>query len=178
MYPDARNAFAFPELLDEGRRRAADFPNVSFVEGDVAQLDLDSGSFDVAATLRTLHHVSRPERAVAELARVTRLGGFVLIVDQIAPADPLAAVELDRFERARDPSHTRTLADADIRGLFDVNGLVLERSERAIHRRELGPYLDLAGCTGEAADAARALSPGGPEAYTAETAWYVLVKPA
>ena len=115
---------------------------------------------------------------LAELTRVTAPGGRILVEDQIAPADPLAALELDRFERARDPSHTRTLADADIRGLFDVNGLVLERSERAIHRRELGPYLDLAGCTGEAADAARALSPGGPEAYTAETAWYVLVKPA
>ena len=165
-----------PELLDAARPRAPE--NATFVEGDATALPFDNGYFDLSGTRRTLHHVRRPELVLAELTRVTAPGGRILVEDQIAPADPLAALELDRFERARDPSHTRTLADADIRGLFDVNGLVLERSERAIHRRELGPYLDLAGCTGEAADAARALSPGGPEAYTAETAWYVLVKPA
>jgi SAM-dependent methyltransferase len=164
-----------PELLEEGRRRAVDFPNVTFLEGDVARLDLDSGSFDLAATLRTLHHVRRPERAVAELARVTRLGGSVLIVDQIAPADPLAAVELDRFERARDPSHTRTLPDVDVRSLLEANGLVLRESRFDREPRELEPYLDLAGCEGEAREMARALAPPG---YTATVAWYLAVKPA
>ena len=165
-----------PELLDAARRRAPE--NATFVEGDATALPFDDGYFDLSGTRRTLHHIRRPELVLAELTRVTAPGGRILVEDQIAPADPLAALELDRFERARDPSHARTLADADIRGLFDVNGLVLERSERAIQRRELGPYLELAGCAGEAADAARALSPGGPEAYTAETAWYLLVKRA
>jgi hypothetical protein len=39
------------------------------------------------------------------MARVTRPAGLVLVVDQIVPADPLEALELDRFERARDPTH-------------------------------------------------------------------------
>src|SRR5439155_388258 len=114
------------------------------VEGDATALPFDDGYFDLSGTRRTLHHIRRPELVLAELTRVTAPGGRILVEDQIAPADPLAALELDRFERARDPSHARTLADADIRGLFDVNGLVLERSERAIQRRELGPYLELA----------------------------------
>ena len=50
--------------------------------------------------------------SISEMARVTRIGGRVLVIDQIAPVDPLAAIELDRFERARDPSHTRLLPDA------------------------------------------------------------------
>ena len=33
------------------------------------------GTFDLAGCARTLHHVQRPELAIAELARVTRLGG-------------------------------------------------------------------------------------------------------
>jgi len=148
--------------------------NATFVEGDAASLPFEDGYFDLAGTRRTLHHMRRPELAIAELARVTARGGHVVVEDQIAPADPLAAIDLDRFEQARDPSHTRTLADADFRGLFDANGLVLERAERAIHRRELSPYLELAGCTGEDAERARALSPGGPDAYTAETVWFVL----
>src|SRR5206468_4375611 len=114
-----------PELLERARAKAP--ANVTFVEGNATSLPFESGSFDLSCTRRTLHHIARPELVLAELTRVTAPGGRILVEDQIAPADPLAALELDRFERARDPSHTRTLADADIRGLFDVNGLVLER---------------------------------------------------
>ena len=161
-------------LLERARANAP--ANVSFVEGDATSLPFDAGSFDLACTRRTLHHIARPERAVAELARVTKPGGRVFVDDQIAPVDPLAALELDRFERARDPSHTRTLPDIDFRHLFEANDLVLLQSRFQSHRRELGYYLELAGCEGDAAERARALSPDGPEAYVAESAWYLLRK--
>jgi hypothetical protein len=101
-----------------------------------------------------------------------------LVDDQIAPVDPLVALELDRFERARDPSHTRTLPDTDLRSLFDANELVLLRTHFQTHTRKLDYYLDLAGCEGEARERARALSPGGPDAYVAESGWYLLQKRA
>jgi ubiquinone/menaquinone biosynthesis C-methylase UbiE len=164
-----------PELLEHARLNAP--ANVTFVEGDATSLPFEAGSFDLACTRRTLHHILRPERAVAELARVTASGGRVFVDDQIAPVDPLAALDLDRFERARDPSHTRTLPDIDFRQLFEANGLVLLQTRFQTHRRELDYYLDLAGCEGEARERARQLSPGGPEAYVAESAWYLLRKP-
>ena len=165
-----------PELLDEARKRAQEHPNVEVREADATALAFGDAEFDLAGSLRTLHHVARPELVVSELVRVTRPGGYVLVVDQIAPIDPLAALELDRFERARDPSHTRTLPDTDMRGFFDANNLVLRRAEFETDRRELEPYLDLAGCEGEARDRARALAGGGP-AYTATIGWYLLLKP-
>ncbi len=164
-----------PELLEHARANAP--ANVSFVEGDATSLPFEAGSFDLACTRRTLHHIAHPERAVSELTRVTASGGRVFVDDQIAPVDPLAALDLDRFERARDPSHTRTLPDIDFRQLFEANGLVLLQSRFQTHRRELDYYLDLAGCEGEAREGARQLSPGGPEAYVAESAWYLLRKP-
>jgi ubiquinone/menaquinone biosynthesis C-methylase UbiE len=164
-----------PELLDRARSVGGEFPNVSFLEGDATRLDFSSGSFDLAGSLRTLHHVARPELVVAELARVTRLDGRVLVVDQIAPVDPLAAVELNRFERARDPSTARVLADVDLRGLFEANGLVLLRSEREVVHSDLDSYLELAGCVGDAREQARALAPPG---YHGEYGWYLLTKPA
>jgi ubiquinone/menaquinone biosynthesis C-methylase UbiE len=164
-----------PELLQRARVNAP--ANVSFVEGDATALPFEQGSFDLACCRRTLHHIARPERAVAELARVTVSGGRVFVDDQIAPVDPLTALDLDRFERARDPSHTRALPDIDFRQLFEANGLVLLRSRFQTHRRELDHYLDLAGCEGEARERARQLSPGGPDAYVAESAWYLLRKP-
>jgi ubiquinone/menaquinone biosynthesis C-methylase UbiE len=162
-----------PELLEQARRLNT-FENVSFVEGDVTQLPFERASFDFAGTLRTLHHVPRPEVAMGELVRVTRPGGTVLVVDQIAPNDPLLAFELNRFEHARDPTHTRALADVDFRQLFEMNGLVLQRAEITEEPRDLDPYLDLAGCEGEARERARALAPTG---YTAGVAWYLLRRP-
>jgi ubiquinone/menaquinone biosynthesis C-methylase UbiE len=163
-----------PELLELAQRHAGEFPNVSFVEGDAASLPFEGGSFDLACSLRTLHHIARPELAVAELVRVTRPGGRVLVIDQIAPVDPLAAVELNRFERARDPTHTRALADVDLRGLFEANGLVIRRTTFETEPRDLESYLDLAGCEGEAREQARALVPPG---YAATLGWYLAVKP-
>ncbi len=162
-----------PELLEQGRKRAERFPNVSFVEGDATKLPFELASFDLSGSLRTLHHIARPELAVAELARVTRLGGRVLVVDQIAPVDPLAALELNAFERARDPSHARALADIDLRHLFEANGLVLLRGEYEREPRDLDSYLELAGCEGEARERAATLAPPN---YTAELGWYLLEK--
>lgn len=164
-----------PELLE--RARASAPANVTFVEGDLTNLPFDEFSFDLSCSRRTLHHIARPELAVAELVRVTVPGGRVFVDDQIAPVDPLAAMELDRFERTRDPSHTRTLPDIDLRQLFEANGLVLERTNFQTHRRELDYYLDLAGCEGDRRERAAQLSPGGPAAYTAESGWYLLRKP-
>lgn len=161
-----------PELLKLARERAPS--NVTFVEADAEHLPFDDDSFDLAGTLRTLHHVTRPELALAELVRVTRRGGRLLVVDQIAPVDPLAALAVDRFERARDPGHTRLLPDIDLRQLFEANGLVLVRDRRDVERRQLGDYLDLAGCAGEERERALALAPEGRDFYTATLAWYLL----
>jgi SAM-dependent methyltransferase len=164
-----------PELLQAARRDAP--ANATFVEGDATALPFESFSFDLACSRRTLHHVSRPELALAELGRVAKPGGRVFVDDQIAPVDPLLAFELDRFERRRDPSHHRTLSDGDFRDLFAANDLVLVRSKRFTHKRELDFYLGLAGCTGEEAERTKDLSPGDREHYVAESSWYLCAKP-
>ena len=162
------------ELLALARERAKGIANVEFVEGDAERLPFDDDSFDLAGTLRTLHHVPHPERVLAELTRVTRPGGRLLVIDQIAPVDPLDALAVDRFERARDPGHTRLLPDVDLRQLFEANGLVLVRERQDVERRPLEAYLDLAGCTGDARDHAASLAPEGADAYTAVLGWYLL----
>ncbi len=115
------------DYLEAGRALAPE--NVRFLEGDATALPFEYGAFDIAACLRLLHHVRRPELAVSELARVTRPGGRLFVADQIGSIDPLRSLELDRFERLRDPSHQRLLPDADIRGFLDANDLVLISSE-------------------------------------------------
>lgn len=162
-----------PELLEEARRRAP--ANMTVLEADATALPFPDDSFDLVGTLRTFHHIERPELVIAEIARVTRPGGTVVVVDQLAPNDPLEAIELDRFERTRDPSHTRLLPDADFDGFFDANRLDLRRREVVREPRDLEPYLDVAGCEGEARDQAQGLAPAG---YTAEIGWYLCLKHA
>lgn len=174
LAPHVREVIAVeidPELAERARADAP--PNVEVVTGDGEQLPFESFAFDVTGTLRTLHHTRRPELLVAELARVTRPGGTILVADQLAPVDPLEALELNRFERARDPSTTRLLADADLRGLFDSNELHLRRELVTEEPRDLDAYLDLAGCEGADRERVRSLAPSG---YAATVGWYVLAR--
>jgi SAM-dependent methyltransferase len=159
------------EMAERAREDAP--ANVEVVVADAERLPFESFTFDLAVTARTLHHTPRPELLVAELARVTRLGGTLLVVDQLAPVDPLAAFELNRFERARDGSTTRVLSDGDLRALFDANGLVLRRDLIVHEQRDLERYLDLAGCDGFERERARSLAPAG---YEGVVGWYVLGK--
>jgi ubiquinone/menaquinone biosynthesis C-methylase UbiE len=163
-----------PELLALARERATALSNVELIEADGTALPFPAESFDLAATLRTLHHVARPELVLAELTRVTRIGGRVLVVDQLGPVDPLEGIELDRFERARDPTHTRLLPEIDLRQLFEANSLALLRERYDDERRELGAYLDLADCLGDAREKALKLAPQGRDAYAARLGWYLL----
>ncbi len=59
----------------------ADYRHVSFKEGLAEELPLASGSVDVAMCHMLLHHVVSPRTVLAELRRVVRSGGYVLIID-------------------------------------------------------------------------------------------------
>jgi ubiquinone/menaquinone biosynthesis C-methylase UbiE len=145
----------------------------TFVVGDAESLDFLYGDFDLVGCLRVLHHVRRPELVVSELARVTQPGGRILLVDQLGDVDPIRSLELDRFERVRDPTHTRLLPDADIRGYLDANDLTVVANEVLREHREMEQYLDLVGLEGEARERVARMA---PKSYDVELGWYVAVK--
>ncbi len=161
------------EFLEAGRQLAP--ANVRFVEGDATALPFTYATFDIAACVRVLHHVRRPELAVSELVRVTRPGGRVLIADHLGSVDPLRSLEMDRFERLRDPSHQRLLPDADIHGFLDANDLVLLTHEVTRERVDLEQRLELADVPEEERERLRGLAPGS--LFEIEVGWYVARKP-
>lgn len=159
------------DLVDVAREHAP--PGCTFVVGDAEALPFPYGDFDLVGCLRVLHHVRRPELVVAEIARVTRPGGTILLADQLGDVDPMRSLELDRFERARDPSHTRLLPDADIRGYLDANDLVVVANEMVRERRDMERYLDVAGLEGDARERVARMAPA---VYEVEMGWYVARK--
>ena len=69
-------------MLEQARVRLEDAPaRVELVKGTATNTGLDSDRFDAVRTERVLMHVAHPIDALAELARVTRPGGRVVLVE-------------------------------------------------------------------------------------------------
>jgi SAM-dependent methyltransferase len=58
-----------------------DGSTVRYITGDVTGLDFPDRTFDGVRCERVLQHLAEPDRAIVELARVTRPGGRVCLVD-------------------------------------------------------------------------------------------------
>ena len=69
------------DMIDAARRRLADAPNVDLRQGDLESLPIDSAQLDAAVLALVLHHAPDPTRALTEVARVTKEGGRVLVID-------------------------------------------------------------------------------------------------
>jgi ArsR family transcriptional regulator len=57
--------------------------NVELAEADIASLPLPDDSADAAVANMVLHHATDPAAMIAEMARVTRPGGWVGITDEV-----------------------------------------------------------------------------------------------
>ncbi|MBN2563069.1 MAG: metalloregulator ArsR/SmtB family transcription factor [Phycisphaerae bacterium] len=79
-----------PTMLECARRRLAgrDGRNVTFHQGSLSQLPIRDEACDLAVACLVLHHVPEPDVALAEMHRIVRPGGRVLIVEQEAHEDP------------------------------------------------------------------------------------------
>jgi SAM-dependent methyltransferase len=115
-----------PAMLAQARTLAAEagLSNVTFREGDVAHLPWADGTFSVSVSRFAFHHFERPGAVLAEMRRVTRPGGRVVVCDLTASDDPAKAAAFHRIEMLRDPSHVRALTLAELEELFAGAGLV------------------------------------------------------
>jgi ubiquinone/menaquinone biosynthesis C-methylase UbiE len=69
-------------MLREAQQRGGEMAGrVSFCRGDVHHLPFAEGSFDRCRADRTFQHLPKPRRALAEMIRVTKPGGRLLIVE-------------------------------------------------------------------------------------------------
>jgi ArsR family transcriptional regulator len=71
-------------MLQAAKKRLRSLPNVDLRRGDLEALPVDSGRLDLAIVALVLHHLARPELALAEARRVLKPGGRILVVDMLA----------------------------------------------------------------------------------------------
>jgi ubiquinone/menaquinone biosynthesis C-methylase UbiE len=94
-----------PAMLDQARaaQARAGIGNVTWVEGDAARMPFADGAFSLVTCSSAFHHFEKPAAILAEMVRVCRGGGRIVVSDVTPDADKAAAY--DRMERMRDPSH-------------------------------------------------------------------------
>lgn len=104
------------------RQRQQKLENLDWAVGDAVPLPYTDNSFSLVLTRYSFHHLLAPERALAEMIRVCRPGGRVMVADVAMERDKSAAY--DRLEIMRDPSHTHALTNEEFSGLFENSGLL------------------------------------------------------
>lgn len=135
-----------PAFLQLARKRASEqgLGNVRLLCADATAMPIRSGSFDVAVSGYSFHHMREPLRALRELARVLGPGGRVALADIYAPdgCDPEVG---DRIERVRDESHVHTFTPAEFCRTLEMAGFGIRETESIERPRRFSDWMRVAG---------------------------------
>lgn len=80
-----------PGMIAEGARRHGDAPGLSFVEADATALPFADAEFDAVTISFGLRNVDDPRAALAEMRRVAKPGGRLVVCEFSHPRYPLFA---------------------------------------------------------------------------------------
>ena len=113
-----------PAMLSVGKSEAGKkhLDNMTFVLGDAAELPFPNGSFDIVLSRLAFHHFPDVKQPFAEMVRVLKPDGKLVLIDMEAAEEPLRETE-DGIEKMRDPSHVRNLSENEMLALYRDNGL-------------------------------------------------------
>ena len=114
-----------PAMIERAAALAAEqgCSNVRLQIGDVLPLPFPDAAFSIVVSRFAFHHFHDPAAVLAEMRRVCRSGGRVVVADLMASPDPAKAAAFHRMEMLRDPSHARALTLDALRALYRAAGL-------------------------------------------------------
>lgn len=148
LAPRAREITAFdltPGMLEKARQRctAAGLRNVAFREGSVTDLPFADASFDGVVTRLSIHHFAAPRRAMAEMVRILKPGGMLVLADVVSSQVPEDSRLHNAIEVLRDPSHVRMLPVTELEALIQGAGLEITGRDGWEQRREFEEWADI-----------------------------------
>jgi len=85
-----------PEMIALARQKSRE---ITFDVADVTNLPFDDDSFDIASISFGIRNVGDPSRGIAEMARVVRPGGRVIVLEFGQPSNRLASFLYDSYRR-------------------------------------------------------------------------------
>lgn len=125
-----------PGMLDAAARHLAakGAAKVRLELADAEALPYGEPEFDVVTARFAPHHFPRPDRFLAEAARVLRPGGRLVIFDNMAPEDDELDAFMNRVEAWRDPSHFRAHRISEWRAMLLVAGFRVEAADPLVRK--------------------------------------------
>jgi SAM-dependent methyltransferase len=144
----ARDVVAFdltPQMLTKAKQRcsSAGLNNVTFREGNAAELPFADATFDAAVTRLSVHHFDRPSRVMSEIFRVLRPGSSFVIADVISSEVPGESELQNAIEILRDPSHVRMLPGSELTSLVGEAGFAVESQTTWDKPRSFGEWMGI-----------------------------------
>ncbi len=129
-----------PEMLCEARRLQAGngLANVSFTVADAHGLPFADGAFDLVTARRAPHHFADADAALAEMRRVLKRGGRVVIDDRSVPEDDEVDEIMNRLDTLHDRSHVREYRPSEWRAMLERAGFRVETVEPYALMRPIG----------------------------------------
>jgi SAM-dependent methyltransferase len=119
-----------PNMLVQVRRLAAERGiDIETVDAFAESIPLTSASFDLVVCRLAAHHFSDLHKAMAEMTRLARPGGYVAIIDMEGDENPSLDALNHEIEVLHDPTHVRSYTAKHWRELFAANGLGVEACE-------------------------------------------------
>lgn len=132
-----------PAMLSAGKEAAEKehSENINFVIGDAAELPFSNRSFDIVLSRLAFHHFPDIKQPFAEMVRVLKPGGKLVLIDMEAAEEQLRETG-DAIERMRDSSHVRNLSREEMLSLYRKNGLSVSCCETVGMPMVLQNWLD------------------------------------
>ncbi|HHV63986.1 MAG TPA: methyltransferase domain-containing protein [Peptococcaceae bacterium] len=133
-----------PEMLEVGRKKAEEqkLSNMLFVLGNAYEIPFLNNYFDVVFSRLAFHHFTDTKKAFAEMERVLKPGGKLVIIDMIA-TDELLRKQRDYYETLRDLSHVMNLSRQEITALYENVGMNIILQEVTDIEVSLNSWMEL-----------------------------------
>ncbi|MET0279627.1 MAG: class I SAM-dependent methyltransferase [Steroidobacteraceae bacterium] len=141
---------------------ARGLPNVRTRQASAAALPFDDGEYAVTASRYSAHHWPDVPAALAEMRRVLRPDGHLLMVDILGGSTPLLDTHLQAAELLRDPSHVRDYTCSEWRALINTAGFEVLEARSWPVRLEFASWVQRMRTPAEDAAAIRRLQTGAP----------------
>lgn len=97
-------------MIDEGVRRHGGEDRITFVRGDAMALPFDDATFDATTVSFGLRNVQEPAKALAEMRRVTKPGGRIVISEFSTVPNPVVRAGYDLWMTAAMPVLVRLVS--------------------------------------------------------------------
>ena len=111
----------------EARQRG--LANLRMQQGPAEHLPFAHATFDLVVTRFSAHHWLDVRAALAEARRVLKADGTLVVIDVVAPENPLFDTVLQTVEILRDASHVRDYRVSEWRAMLQAAGFAAPASD-------------------------------------------------